>query len=285
MDERSLSRDEISYEHEAWISTKDPGWRFGQTLFETIPVYQGVPYLMEEHWIRIQRSASLLGMRIPLDPRQLREAMERFPSSQDKVLFRLTVSSSGAWSLVGRTANPGVESYRRGWRVTLFPPILNNRPGFWGTIKTGNYWGVMESRKILGEREADEGLFITREGELLEGSFTNVFLGKEERLWTPWLSSRVLAGVTRQRVLDLLRGFMSVGEGRLNTVDLWKAEEGFLCGAGAEILPIRMIEGRLLPAGAPGPMTLRVMKRFAEDVYERTKGVCMVARSLCGLLD
>jgi len=264
------------------IAADDPGWRFGETLFETIPLYDGVPYLLEEHWCRLLNAAASFGVEVPLQLEELDAAIQALRPHYERgmALFRWTVSFSGAWTLTGRRPTAQEDAYRQGWTVILFPPFLNNRTGFWGEVKTGNYAGVLLSRKLLKDRRADEGIFVTAHGELLEGSFTNVFLAKGDTLWAPWRTSPILPGVTRQRLLALFREDCRVREKRLCLDDLWEAEEGFLCGSGTEIVPIRTVEGRLLPAGVPGPCTLEAMKRFARDVKEKTDKNCTVARVL-----
>jgi len=282
MGERALCGGQVIDSKSPCIPADDPGWRFGETLFETIPLYEGEPYLLEEHWRRLSLTAAALGVEVPLDSKELREAIRALRPDHERgmALLRWTVSFSGAWSLTGRRPSVEEDAYRRGWPVILFPPFLNNRTGFWGEAKSGNYAGVMLSRKLLKERGGQEGIFVTEQGELLEGSFTSLFLGKGEALLTPWMPSRILPGVTRQRLLEVLRGRCEIREARLSLLDLWEAEEGFLCGSGAEIIPIRTVEGRLLPSGAPGPLTLRAMKRFARDVKEKTGKDSTVARVL-----
>lgn len=256
------------------IPTTDPGWLWGATIFETIPLYCGRPYLLHEHWVRLVQSAERLSVPLRFTESELDSSIQALVQREDakRLLARITVSVSGHWSLGVRRPRVTDGQYTRGWTLVLLPPWLNGRCGVWGTMKTGNLWSLQICQQILQDRQADEGVFVTPAGEVLEGTITHVFLVNRGRILTPSLASGILPGVTRARVLSLARGHCDVSERLISVRDLWEADECFVTGSGAEVTPVRGMEGRHMPAGSPGPVTRRMMEAYERDVRERTGG-------------
>jgi branched-chain amino acid aminotransferase len=254
------------------IPTTDPGWLWGATIFETIPLYGGRPYLFHEHWVRLVQSAERLSVPLRFTESELDSSIQALVQPEDagRLLARVTVSVSGHWSLGLRRPRVTTGQYTQGWRVVLLPPWLNGRCGVWGTVKSGNLWSLQICQKILQERQADEGVFVTPAGEVLEGTITHVFLVKQGRILTPSLASGILPGVTRARVLSLARGRWDVSERPISVRDLWEADECFVTGSGAEVTPVREIEGRSLPSSCPGLVTSTLMSLYARDVRDKT---------------
>jgi branched-chain amino acid aminotransferase len=118
------------------------------------------------------------------------------------------------------------------------------------------------------DRGFDEGIFLNEEGRVAEGSAENIFLVRRGRLVTPDVSQGILEGITRETVMTLARETMGVEteERGVDRTELLVADEVFLCGTAAEVAPVTRIDGRLIGAGEPGPLTLRFQRAYEKAV-------------------
>jgi branched-chain amino acid aminotransferase len=130
------------------------------------------------------------------------------------------------------------------------------------------------TNSVLAKREAklggyDEAILLDTQGYASEGTGENLFLVKRGCLVTPPLSSSILAGITRETILTLAREEgIPVREDRITRDELYLADEAFFTGTAAEVTPIREVDDRRIGAGAPGPITLRLQRRYFDIVRE-----------------
>ena len=270
-------------ERDARISVLDRGFLYGDGVFETLRVYKGQPFQLEEHLNRLRDSAR--GVRIPLpfplqklrallfetlSVNRLREALLRISISRGQGPFGIDPRLHRKPTLViipRRFNGYPPASYRRGFRVCIvsvrrMPPQALD-PAIKSTNFLNNILAGMEAR----EQRADEGLMLTLKGHLAEGTISNLFLVKKGRLFTPAVGLGILPGITRRLVIHLaLQMRLPVKEARLAPADLYKADECFLTNSSMELMPVSSADGHRIGLGNPGLITKRLHKAFQEKV-------------------
>ncbi len=233
----------ISPADEAVIPATDEGLLRGDGAFEVCRLYAGRPFAMEEHYARLQRTAA--GLRLPVDVDELRAEVEALlaAAGEDEGLLRLVLTRGGRRIAFVETL-PETPPTQSVVTVTYTPTrVLDG-------LKTLSYAANMLAGRIAGEQDADEALFVTPHGRVLEGPTWSFFWARDGRLHTPPLEERILDSITRAHVLR-----SSDVEERITTVDdLRTADEAFIASTVREVMPISAIDGRRLPA-APGPVT------------------------------
>jgi len=254
---------------EARVSPLDHGLLTGDGVFETLRVYQGVPFAARRHLERLVRSAA--GFELPLpESTVLRTAMDLVVAGNEleNARVRITVTGGVGSSGSDRTdvrptvivAGGPLADWPSSADVVVAPWPRNERGALTG-IKTVSYGENVVALAHARSRGAGEALFANLAGNLCEGTGTNVFVGLDGRLLTPPVSSGCLAGVTR----DLLGELIDVADDNIPIEALADADEAFLTSSTREVQPIRAVDGRVLPA-APGPLTLDAAAAFAELV-------------------
>jgi len=254
---------------EARVSPLDHGLLTGDGVFETMRVYQGVPFAARRHLERLTRSADGIGLRLP-PLSELREAMAAVVAGNHLDNGRLRITVTGGVGSLGsdRHAVQPTVIVAGGdlvdWPATadvVVAPWPRNERGALVGIKTVSYGENVVALAHARDHGASEALFANLAGNLCEGTGTNVFVALDGRLVTPPLSSGCLAGVTR----DLLAELVEVVEQDVPIEELAQADEAFLTSSTREVQPIRAIDGQSLPA-APGPLTLEAATAYSELV-------------------
>jgi len=274
---------------QATVSVFDHGFLYGDGVFETLRAYKGRYFLLREHLARLRNSAKRLGIPLPFSLNRIRT-----------VLYQTLTKNHLPDALVriSLTRGPGPigldPAFCRKPTLVVIPRIFNGYPS--AVYRKGMKLAVVSVRRISPEMldpqiksmnflnnimatieakraKADEGLMLSREGFLCEGSTSNIFVVKNGRLFTPPTTTGILVGTTRQVVFTLARSIrMSVVESYLLPSDLYNAEECFLTNTSMEIMPVCVADGRRIGAGSPGPLTCRLRELFKERV-----------RSECGI--
>jgi branched-chain amino acid aminotransferase len=141
-------------------------------------------------------------------------------------------------------------------------------------VKSLNYLNSVRAKLEAHRKGADEALILNLAGAVAEASVANLFTVQGGRLATPPPSDGALDGVTRGCVLELAPGLgLTATERTLGVVDLLGADEVFLTGTGARIVPVRSLDGQPIGTGRPGPITGRLSAAFAELVRSPGEGV------------
>ena len=159
-----------------------------------------------------------------------------------------------------------IEIYEKGATVIVVESVYADDPEV-AEIKSTNYLTKMLARMEVTDKKADEGLFQNREGCLLEGTATNLFVVKKGRLFTPPLGDGCLPGITRWVVMGLAENLkIPCKEASLYLEDLKSVDEIFLTGSTSEILPVREVCGYTKKGVAPGPVTRKLARAYKEIV-------------------
>ncbi len=265
---------------DAKISVFDHGFLYGDGVFEGIRVYDGNVFRLEEHIDRLYESAKTIAMTIPMPPEEMTQATlgTVAASGQRDAYIRLVVSRGpGDLGIDPRKcAKPTVVIIVDS--IQLYPPELYEKGISLVTssfrripmqcldprIKSLNYLNNILAKIEATRAGAPEAVMLNYSGRVAECTADNIFIVKGEELRTPPLMEGALGGVTRGAVMDLaLEAGIPCHETRMGLHDLYNADECFLTGTGAEIMPVTNIDGRQIGGGA-GDTTRRLLAAFRE---------------------
>ena len=262
----------------ARIPVLDHGLLYGDGVFEGIRFYHGRPFRLAEHWRRLRDSARAIALALPLPEQALTAAvMELLPAFGAPHGYLRVVVTRGVGPLgldPSRCAQPNVfiiadhlalvdEATRaRGAGVIIAATRRLGADGLDPRIKSLNYLNHILARIEANHAGADEAILLNTAGRVAEGSADNVFIVRDGILATPPLVEGALAGVTRSVVMALARSLdIPCVETPLAPYDLYNADEMFLTGTGAELIPVRSVDGRA-PTACPGPVFVRLQRAF-----------------------
>ncbi len=239
---------------DAVIPVTDEGLLRGDGAFEVLRLYAGRPFALEDHLARLRRSCE--GLRLEFDVVALERELTALLEEAGAVngLLRI-VLTRGSRRIALVEPLPGFPASATVATVTFAPGrVLDG-------LKTLSYAGNMLAGRIAKEAGADEALFVSPHGRVLEGPTWTFFWVSDGRLHTPPLSDRILRSITRDRLMEI-----TDAEERVTTLDdLAGAQEAFIASSVREVLPISAIDGKPLPA-APGPVTQAAAAAFREHV-------------------
>ncbi|NOT01065.1 MAG: branched-chain-amino-acid transaminase [Phycisphaerales bacterium] len=266
---------------EACINVFDHGLLYGDGVFEGIRVYGGEIFKEGEHIDRIFESAGAILLEMPLTRDELSAAMHETIEAngvEDGYIRLLVTRGVGALGIsIDKASCPSViiiaatiqlyppELYDRGLRC-MTPGTLRNHPSTTcARVKSLNYLNNVMAKAEAKLAGYDEGIMLNADGYVTEGTGDNVFIVKNGGLFTPPLSCGILAGITRKLVMELalVRGYVS-HESLLLRHDVYTADECFLTGTAAEIIPVASLDKRPIGEGRPGPITRQLMADFAD---------------------
>ncbi|MCX7420529.1 MAG: branched-chain-amino-acid transaminase [Planctomycetia bacterium] len=266
---------------QAVVSVFDHGLLYGDGVFEGIRVYSGRIFLLKEHIERIYESAKAIRLEIPLTPAELTQAVKETVAANNITdgYVRLIVTR-GAGSLgldIRRTSNPQTiiiadtitlyprEIYENGMNLITASTIRNHPGALSARIKSLNYLNNILAKIEGTDAGTVEALMMNHKGEVAECTGDNIFIIKNGVLKTPSADAGILEGITRNAVLQLAReAGIPTQETTLIRHDLYVADEMFLTGTAAEVVPVVSLDGRQIGDGKPGTLTLRLLGLFHE---------------------
>jgi D-alanine transaminase len=262
--------------HEARISPLDRGFLFGDSVYEVVPAFDGRLFLFREHFDRLARS--------------LREIRLTSPHSHEEwftMLEELIRRNGGGSMYVYVQVTRGMEfgrdhAFPAATTPTVFAlasqlPTLtaHQRAHGLSAITVEDFrWGrcdikttALLANVLMKQQAVDAGAqeaIIVRDGEVLEGSSTSVFIVRNGVLVTPVNSHRILPGTTRDAALELSRDVTPIEIRRITIDELRTADEVWISAATRDVLPITRIDGQPVGSGKPGPLWLKVSAAFAQ---------------------
>ncbi len=262
----------------AVVSAYDHGLLYGDGVFEGIRFYHGRPFRLAEHLERLEASARALCLELPYTREELAAAVAELVTASglgDGYLRLLVTRGEGALGLdPARCERPNVliladrislmdgRVQETGARLVTATTRRLPLDGLDPRIKSLNYLNHILARLEANNAGADEALLLNAAGRVAEGSADNLFLVRGDQLLTPRPEDGALEGVTRAVVMALGReAGLRVREAPLALYDVYTAEECFLTGTAAELIPVAEVDGRRLPA-APGPVFRRLREAF-----------------------
>lgn len=264
---------------QALISVFDHGFLYGDGIYETLRSYGGRIFMLRQHLTRLQRSARLIGLDIPIPekdwPPLLHEAMQR--NGLHDAYLRVTISrGEGEIGLdPGLCPRPTVVIlakpllshpvllYEQGVSIALVSVRRNLASALSPQIKSLNFLNNILAKQEAARTGAFDGLMLNAQGHLTECTTSNLFFVQGGRLCTPSLAAGILDGITRDVVLSLAKDqAIPTEEGLYHADVLQQAEECFLTNTTMEIMPVRTVRGPTTWTGSPGPITQRLRTLF-----------------------
>ena len=266
-------------EQHAKISVFDHGLLYGDGVFEGIRAYNGRVFKLKEHIERLFHSAKSILLTIPLSPAQIVCAVLeacRKNAIHDGYIRLVVTRGKGTLGLdPNRCKKPSViiiadkiqlyppAFYQRGMEIITVPTTRNLHSALNPAIKSLNYLNNILAKIEANNSGCEEAIMLNAEGFVSECTGDNIFIVKDRQLLTPPLSAGALYGITRRVVMELAAASgIRVAEPNLTRHDLFNAEECFLTGTGAEIIPVVKIDGRLIGTGKPGKTTLKLVEQY-----------------------
>lgn len=264
---------------EARISVYDHGLLYGDGVFEGIRSYGGKVFRLQQHLDRLWNSAKAIWLEIPMTKAQMAQAIQdtlQVNNIQDGYIRVVVTRGVGTLGLdPNRCSNPQViiitdhislypeEYYRDGLSIITVSTIRNHPAALSPRIKSLNYLNNILA-KIEGlQAGCIEALMLNHKGEVAECTGDNIFIVRSGKLFTPPNEAGILEGITRDAVIGLARDAgVEVLEVPLTKHDVYIADECFLTGTAAEIVPVVKVDSRKIGDGKPGPITRDLMDRF-----------------------
>jgi len=272
---------ELFDKEDAKISVYDHGLLYGDGVFEGIRSYGGKVFRLREHLERLWESANAIWLEIPMSVAEMTAAIEdtlKVNGIDDGYIRLIVTRGAGTLGLdPNRTSNPQViiiadhialyppELYEDGLEIVTVSTVRNHPAALNPRIKSLNYLNNILA-KIEGlQAGCIEALMLNHKGEVAECTGDNIFLVKRGQILTPSLDAGILGGITRDAVIELAHqaGF-EVRETALTRHDVFIADECFLTGTAAEVIPVVKVDSRAIGDGKPGVATKSLMKAFRD---------------------
>ena len=272
-------------EASAKVSVFDHGLLYGDGIFEGIRFYNGRVFRLEQHLERLWDSARSICLQIPMTRQEMTEALlETIRQNQLRDGYIRLVVTRGVGNLglnpeqckspsviiiVATIALYHADFYRKGLSIVTVATRRSNPASLNPAVKSLNYLNNVMARIEANLASADEALMLNDAGNVAECTADNVFIIKHGHVFTPPITAGALQGITRSVVFDIGKEFnIKVTEANLTRHDIFVADECFLTGTAAEIVPVVKADGRIIGNGKPGPITLRIIERFREMTHK-----------------
>lgn len=244
---------EFILQTEAKISPFDHGFLYGLGVFETFRIYDGHPFLLDDHFQRLEQSLKQLNIIFTLSREeltsiisrlltlnQLKDAYIRFNVSAGEAPIGLQTDTYTAPTIIV-FIKPLSEPLAKVKQAKLLKTPRNTPEGP-ERLKSHHYLNSILGKRELADKN-DEGIFLTKDGHIAEGIVSNIFWVKKDRVYTPSISTGILNGITRQFIIELLKkSKLTCFEGFYFKEDLFKADEVFMTNSIQEIVSIKAVD-------------------------------------------
>lgn len=269
---------------DAKISVFDHGLLYGDGVFEGIRAYSGRVFRLKQHVDRLYASARAIHLEIPMAKEAMASAItETLATNKLTDAYIRVVVTRGAGSLgldPRRTTDPQViiitdlislypeELYEHGLKIITAATIRSHPNTVNPRVKSLNYLNNILA-KIEGTNAGClEALMLNHKGDVAECTGDNIFLIRNGEIHTPSIDSGILEGITREAVIELAsEAGLTVIERTMDRYDVYTADECFLTGTAAELIPVVECDGRPIGDGKPGPITRDLLQRFRKLVH------------------
>ncbi|MCC6233377.1 MAG: branched-chain-amino-acid transaminase [Verrucomicrobiales bacterium] len=266
-------------EKNAKISVFDHGLLYGDGVFEGIRAYNGRVFKLKEHVDRLFYSAKAILLTLPLTHAEISRAVVetcRRNKIKDGYIRLVVTRGKGTLGLnPNKCERPSIiiiadkiqlyppEYYERGLDIVTVPTTRNLHSALNPAIKSLNYLNNILAKIEANNAGCEEAIMLNAEGYVAECTGDNLFIIKDGRMSTPPLAAGALYGITRGTVMDLARAAgIEVSEPNLTRYDVFNADECFVTGTGAEVVPVVKVDGRVIGSGKPGSITRNLVKAY-----------------------
>ncbi|MBF0361783.1 MAG: aminotransferase class IV [Oligoflexia bacterium] len=281
----------ITNKENAKISVLDRGLLYGDSIYEVAISYNGVVFLLKEHLDRLWSSAEGLYMEIPISKRELaNEIMKTLEEiGLDKTCYlRVMItrgealkfgldcdfSCKGNYIIIANEHNGHPQKfYSEGITLGFADVIRNDARALNPKIKTGNYLNNFLAYMSVKHKGAYESIMLNADGMVTECSTSNIWIVKDERVYTPAPSIGILLGITRDTVIKLGRRIgIEILEENFTAKEIINADEAFITSTTRMIFPATKIVSDLrdqkIGSGTPGPITLKLLAEYRKFITE-----------------
>jgi len=266
-------------ERDAKVSVFDHGLLYGDGVFEGIRIYHGRVFKLKEHVERVFHSARAILLEIPMTPSELIQATIatcRANKLRDGYIRLVITRGIGSLGLNPRSCKKASviiiadkiqlyppEYYQRGLDLITVPTTRNLHNSVNPAIKSLNYLNNILAKIEANNAGVEEAIMLNAQGYVAECTGDNIFMVSKGALLTPPLAAGALYGITRGTVMELAeQAGIKVAEPNLTRYDFFCADECFITGSAAEIVPVVKIDGRVIGDGKPGPLTLKLTEQY-----------------------
>lgn len=264
------------------ISVLDHGLLYGDGVFEGIRVYQKRAFKLAEHLRRLFDSAKAIGLVTPYTQAFLEQAVSDLTEAYGERNAYLRVvmtrgvgsmgidprrcSEPGLFIIIGELSVVSDEVRCRGAKVIIASTRRMASDALDARIKSLNYLNNILAKMEANLADADEAILLNAMGRVAEGSADNVFIVRDNVVLTPPSVEGALAGITRETIMNCAVEIgLALREQPLAPYDLYTADECFLTGTGAELIPVASIDGRAM-THCPGPVYKALEQAFQQHI-------------------
>jgi branched-chain amino acid aminotransferase len=277
--------DKILSASEAKVSVFDHGFLYGDGIYETMRVYDGVVFMLDEHLQRLFRSASLISLTIPKDFSGMKIALYDLlrANNLSNAYVRITVSrgvgpigldpelcKEPTLVIIAEDFKSYPKSfYEEGIKLIIANTRRNLKDALNPQIKSLNFLNNIIAKIEAKQADANEAIMLNASGYLTEGTISNIFFFSKDILYTPSIDCGILDGITRALVIDLaIRSGIEVKEGFFLPEDLYEASEVFITNTTMEVMPVCRVNNIQYRVGE---LTRMFLKKYRQEVIAYVK--------------
>ena len=271
----------------ATVPAADHAHLYGDGLFEGIRIYHGKVFKLDEHLDRLYNGINYLGFEMPMSQKDLRQTvLETCQKAEIKDGYiRLNVTRGTGLGLDPKNIKPAnvmimintlslypPEAYEMGLRVVTSHVRVIPADSLDPRVKAiGRYVSNIFAKQDANRQGAGEALMLNHQGQVAECTGDNIFVVQNGVIRTPLPACGILAGITRQTIIDLARkkGY-TVEETILTPYEIYAADEVVLTGTACEVIPMVSLDNRPIGCGKPGQVTQDIMAAYQEEVHNGT---------------
>ena len=275
-------------EEEAKISVLDRGFLFGDSIYEVTDTIENHPIFLDEHFDRLWRSAGKIGLEIPFLRTQLKHEI-------DKTLNHLNVQRAYIRLMITRGVGDLTLSTKSmtACNLIIITKELQENPSWWyekgveviiantrrtsketvdPSVKSGNYLNNVMAYNEAVENGAFDAIMLNQKGDITEGTTSNIWMIKDSCFYTPPLNSGLLGGITRMKIIEILKKEgLQFQEKTISKEELKSADEVFLSASTKKIVPIIKIDDVKINNSSPGENTQKLSKLYFKLINESIK--------------
>ncbi|GAB1487797.1 branched-chain-amino-acid transaminase [Opitutaceae bacterium] len=268
---------------EAKISVFDHGLLYGDGIFEGIRLYGGNVFRLEEHLERLEYSAKAILLKMPWTRKEISDAVcatcraNGLTDGYIRLVVTRGVGDLGLspwlcakpslFIIADKIALYPKEYYEKGLEIVTVPTRRMNPAALSPAIKSLNYLNNIMAKIEARQAGALEAIMLNDQGFVAECTGDNVFIVHKGKIYTPSAQQGALKGITRDAIFDIAKEIgVAIEEHDMTRYDVWNADEVFLTGTGAEVIPVVKLDGREIGNGKPGPVFAKVLAAFRRRV-------------------
>lgn len=251
------------------VNITDPGFLYGQGVFETMRTYNGKIFCLNDHLCRLAQGAKIIGLDLPVK-NKLKTMVQAVISDKKAINSRIKIVS---WQAGNKTKSIVVTSKLDAlpqYFTATISSIRQNENSPLCNVKSLNYLNFLLAKKLAQKKKFDEAILLNSKCFLAEGSRSNIFFVNNNCLFTPSLDCGCLSGVTRKVVLEIASKYkIKIIQGRFKKENLFSSSEAFLTNSIFEIMPLVRINNQKIGNGKIGKLTKLLQEKYRLEIYKK----------------